>query len=247
MIYLQPEFITTQQDDTFWMWFNREFESRYDLPPEIGADDSVLQYAVMGAPRTKGGRRFGLLWELYPEMRKFGLHKPGVDDKKIGRMYECEAACDRSFVTSRFMHEFFPKAELLPLGVDTDLFKPRGKERKGAFWCGTTHPMKGINEAHAWAKANDVPLTCVMKGSLPQVELAAVMAEHEYVLLSGRLRPLYLVEWEALAAGLKPVNVSGVEREFNIEEVAADPRGYVFASGWSREQVGEQWRRILAS
>ena len=246
MIYLQPEFITTQRDDTFWMWFNRTFESRYDLPAEIGASDSVLQYAVLGAPKTVGGRKFGLLWELYPEMRRLGLHVP-VDEQKIGRMYECQAACNRSFVTSKFMLDFFPEAEMLPIGVDTDLFKPRGLIRQGAFWCGTDHPMKGMDAAHAWAEANKIPLTCVFKGSLPQTELAEVMSTHEYVILSGRLRPLYLVEWEALASGLKPIDVSGVEREFDIEEVSADPRGYVFGVGWSREQVEEDWRRILAN
>lgn len=240
MIYLQPEFISTLQDDTFWMWFHRTFRASYDVPDKLRPDDFILQYGMLGPPRCTGGTRIALLWELYPEMAK---QLGGYENAhKIAAMKRCHEECDLSLVTAESMLEFFPGARVMPIGVDTDLFSPGPVERSGVFWCGTEHPMKGLDLARQWQDRTGSPVTYIMKGDQKQIDLAETMQKHEYVLLTGRLRPLFLVEWEALASGLKPIDASPVPRD---PMPTGDPRQFVLDQGWSRSQVALQWREIL--
>lgn len=240
MIYLKPENISTLDDDTFWMWFHRTFPSSYEVPSDLNPDDWIIQYAVMGPP-VPGGKSAGLLWELYPEM-KFRL---GGDewDAKIRRMKDCYERCSISITPSEYMRrEFWPGAEVVPIGVDTDLFCPDDGSRSGVLWCGTDHPMKGRDLIPQFEEDWGEKVTVVMKGDLSQRELAKAMRRHKYFLFTGRLKPLFLVEWEALASGCIPINPFGFSRD---PAVNGDPRQFVLDQGWSRHSVEEWWRRRL--
>lgn len=250
MIYLRPEytplqlaadpFLSRLQDDNFWHWFRRTFPSSFDVPQELEPGDFLLQYAMLGPPKEKGGTHVALLWELYPEMRAAFGHTH--DDAKIEAMYRCHEKADLSFVQNTAQLAYFPEATVLPIGIDTELFRPTSGLRSGAIWVGTEHPMKGLDLARAWQQETGEYTRFVLKGDMTQVELADAMRHSKYVLLAGRLAPLYLADWEALASDCIPVEV-GVERSPQIWH--REPRRQVFDLGWDRRSVESRWRQIL--
>lgn len=241
VIYLKPEFEAALNDDSFWRWFHRTWESTYDIPERIRDEDFILQYGMLGPPSCRGGTRVALLWELYPEMKRVYGHTH--DDHKIAAMQKCYEECDLALVSSPSVLEFYPQARLQPIGIDTDLFQPvPGTPRAGAFWCGTDHPMKGLDAARRYEADTHSAVAYVFKGDMAQPDLAAAMSRHRVGLLTGMLRPLFLVEWEMLASGLVPEYL-GCDRDHVAPQ--DDPRGFVFQSGWSRHQVKPLWEAIV--
>lgn len=244
MIYLQPESRPNTpeiEDDTFWLWFNRTFESSFDVPDQLKDGDVLLHYGTLGGPKQKGGEKIALLWELYPEMKKQGFSSLHVEEKILA-MHDAYQACDMSLVACVTMLQHFPKATVLPIGVDTDRFRPNGAERQGVLWCGTDHPMKGLEAASAWDKDQGGVTRFVHKGDMKQAELAKAMSQAESFLFSSMLSPLYMVEWEALASGCKPVHVTDMKRD---PDPWGNPRHFVFRQGWDRKYVEQRWREIL--
>jgi len=253
MIYLCPEVKSGLGEDTFWPWFEREFaESSFAVPTQAHPEDFILQYATLGPPAVNGGTTVALLWELYPEMKKYGLSH---DDEKIKRMNECAAACDIKTVSCRTMQEYYGNdAIVVPIGVDTDLFVPMDKKamRKKhgfgsetiGFWCGTDHPMKGKDRLLSHAEKHPAIkwIRVSKKDRLPQKKLAELMNCCDFGLFTGRLRPYFMVEWELMACDIPVVDISGCERDF----IPADrPRKSVFDNGWSRHQAKERWQQLL--
>lgn len=238
MIYLNPENASSLGEDTFWTWFNREFPSTFHVEQST-PDDWVLQYAVLG-PRP--GKTVALLWELYAEMKKYGV---GNDDFKIQRMKACYEESPYKVVSSKSQLEFYPGSKILPIGVDTDLFKPDKKEHEGrvGFWCGTDHHMKGKDRLHQYARSHpEVKWNIVSKDDrLPQTRIAELMNESDFILLTGRLRPYFMIEWEAMSCDLECVDISGMERDFT-----PNGRQGVFDQGWSRHQAKEAWKTYLS-
>lgn len=163
-VYLSAEHISGLGEDTFWTWFQREFpSSKFMVPNKLNDSDIVLRYSVLG-PITSG-KAVALLWELLPEM-KVKL-RSNVWDEKIRKIRQCAKESQYRTIASPIMkgyYEEFGEVDYIPLGVNTDLFKPiadkemlRKKyglplDRKIGFWCGTTHPMKGFDKLREWAK-----------------------------------------------------------------------------------------------
>ena len=240
VIYLHPEARSPEGEDTFWDWFARTFAASFDIPERLKDNDWVLEYGPIPKPTYEGGRRIALLWEMYPQIAELGLAAAG-DDIKIENMQEKYERCELSLIPSKSYRKYWPKARVFPIGVDTYRFRP-GEQTKDVFWCGTDHPMKGKTKALEWAIENNREITMVEKGSMRQEDLAKLMRQHKYVLLSGMLSPLFMVEWEALSSGLFPIDISGVERTVDL---SGDPRETVFNCGWSRSQTEHDWEEIL--
>lgn len=252
MIYLQPQNRSSLGEDTFWTWFKREFDdSTFDLPPKLGARDYVLQYSTLGASNVDGGIKVGLLWELHPEIAKQKIE--GEWDRPLEKIRECDARSDLRVVSSKTMLEFHPGAVEMPIGVDTDLFRPMDKmemrrkhriDERGtvAFWSGTTHQMKGYDRLCAWRQSNPgvVVIECMKDRAVAQQTLAELMNCADFALFTGRLRPYFMVEWEAMACDLPVVDISGMERDF-----VPGGREKVLDLGWSRHQAKETWRKFL--
>lgn len=240
MIYLNPEVRSGLGEDTFWTWFNREIPSSFHVE-QATPEDWVLQYAVLG-PRP--GKTVALLWELYAEMKKYEVGGSN-DVVKINRMLDCYYQSPYKVVSSKSQLEFYPGSKIMPIGVDTDLFKPNKKEHEGrvGFWCGTDHPMKGRDRLHQYARANpDIQWLIVEKSAaLPQPVLAEMMNSADFILLTGRLRPYFMVEWEAMSCDLECVDISGVERDFK-----PNGRQGVFDQGWSRHDAKGEWIKFLS-
>jgi glycosyltransferase involved in cell wall biosynthesis len=259
MIHLRPEVRSTFGDDTFWEWFNREFEeATFDGTPSEG--DVSLVYSTL-MPQGKG-KHVACCWELYPEMRD-QLKSPEWD-AKIAKIEQCAKACDLRVVASPLTYDFyarFGETVVVPLGVDMDLFKPMDKQAmrrkhniepdaKVAFWCGTMHPMKGYDRVTQFENGlpgvgNEFEVLKIWKNNpVPQRTLAELMNCCDFLLVTGRLRPYFLVEWEAMACDLKVVNVTGLEKDF----IPSDhPRDDLIDLGWDRHDVSKAWHELLTS
>jgi glycosyltransferase involved in cell wall biosynthesis len=271
MIYLNPEVASGLGEDTFWTWFKREFPgARFGLPDRLNEDDIVLQYSTLGfADRT--GKSVALLWELYPEM-KARLRSNEWDDK-IAKIDECAKFSTYRTVSTSLMtpyYERFGTIHELPIGVDTNLFKPLDDKphlRKKyqipidatvGFWCGTTHVMKGFERLKQYA-ARDPTVHWIIvwkdeseRGFLPgasqfvkapQSTLCELMNASDFYLSCSLLRPFYMVEWEAMACDL-PIRLidENLPKDFVL---SSHPREDVFRLGWDRGSAKKTWQRYL--
>lgn len=277
MIYLNAECVSGLGEDTFWTWFHREFphESQFGLPDgDLQPDDIVLRYSTLGPVPRKGGKTVALLWELYPEMRdRLGSN---AWDGIIERTHACAAAADYRVAATPLMAKEYARhgqVDVLPIGVNTNLFAPvspeakqRIRERYGipplarvGFWCGTTHQMKGYDRLWAYAalhpeinwvvvwktvaeSAHSRVKTVFEASHITQDALADLMRASDFFLSTGRLRPFFMVEWEAMASGLPFVTAPGVEKEFIPSH---DPRRDVFSRCWDRVGARANWHAYL--
>lgn len=252
MIYLSPQTKSSLGDDTFWTWFERNFVSSFDIPDKLNDNDVILQYSILGAPKVQGGKRVGLLWEMFPELIKQNC--PGPWQQFMPLLKECEESCDFNVVPSNLSKEFYGKTYELPIGVDTDLFCPRNKlemrrkhgfkeNEKLGFWCGTRDPMKGMDRLFEYSAAHpDIQWIVIDKwnNTRPQRELAELMNCADVALFTGRLRPYYMIEFEIMASDLPIIDISGMQRDF-----MPNGRKKIFELGWSRYQAKETWYKFL--
>ena len=261
MIYLSPENRSAFGDETFWVWFEKNFpDTSYVLPQWYGETDVVLRYSTMGAIFCKPGKSIAMCWELLPEMKRvFGLD---AWDAKIQATFETAVSSDRIVIASEFSrkdYEPYGKVDYLPLGVDTDLFRPYTPDEKYnlklkygvplnmeiGFWCGTTHPMKGYQNVLRYAKENPniwwifvwyspqgeyIPQS-QNYGIVTQQVLAELMNCADFQLGVSMLRPYYVVEYEGMACNLKQRKITGLEKDF---EGGDNPRDVIFEKQWDR-------------
>jgi len=270
IVYLHPENPGHLGDDTFWHWFKREFpDSRWDWE-NAGAGDVVLQYSVLGRYEGPANY-IALCWEMYPEMQRSLPTWVGNWDAKVQKCLECADGTPWRTVPSAATlkyYEHLGPVKILPLAVDTNLFnrlwnRSELKEKYGipkdvrvGFWSGTTHYMKGYDLLEQYAAEHpdiywilcwkqpseaghrDGALNTV---SILQPQMNELMSCADFFLSTGRLYPLYLVEWEALSAGLEMVNAPGVSRE--IPEGSS--RLAVFENGFDRSTARESWVKYI--
>lgn len=266
-LFLNPENPGHLGDDTFWYWFKREFESSWDWKEAKGGD-LVLQYSVLG-PYTGDAKYVALCWEMYPEMQAKLAPSIGDWSEKARRCVDCAAGTPfRTVPTATTAHYYKNPVKVLPLGVDTDVFRPMLskkalREKYGldpgaliGFWSGTTHYMKGFDLVERFAAEHPEIKWIIcwkqpseaghLEGahntvSILQPHMNELMNCADFFLSTGRLSPLYLVEWEAMAAGLPLWSASPVKRE--VPDHSA--RDYVFDMGWDRNSLRGEWQDYL--
>jgi hypothetical protein len=104
--------------------------------------------------------------------------------------------------------------------------------------------MKGRDRLEAYRAAHpEIRWNIVEKSAaLPQARLAELMNGSDFILATGRLRPYFMVEWEAMACDLPVVDISGLERDFIP---SAHPRADVMRLGWSRHDALPKWKEFL--
>lgn len=269
MIFLQPEIRSGLGEDTFWTWFEREVpESTFDRPENITNDDVILRYSTLG-PSKFPKHTIACLWELYPEMR-LQLNSEAWNST-IKRTENCAIYAAKRVVSSCLSIEFYKKCgsiDILPIGVDIELFKPKNKEdlrskyklphdKKIGFWMGTTHQMKGFNRLVEWSKKNPEIYWIIVwkqksqRGYLERAHnytlvsqeiLSELMNCADFFLVCGLLRPYFMVEWEAMACNLKPVFLDDKEKDFIPSE---NPRDDIFRLNWNREKTRVLWIRYI--
>lgn len=274
MIHLRAENWSSLGDDTFWCWAEREFPGAMpaDLRP-VAPEDHVLHYGLLGAPEQDHERTVALLWEQHPEMAR-ALPEMRFHSQ-IERLHAAASSCARRTVATPLLVEDYRRhgsVDVLPIGVDTHLWKPLSnderlefRERHGiprdvtlGFWGGHGHPMKGWDQLlryaatepdYWWVVAFKFERSRLMHGlkgvtvaQVSQPELAGQMGMCDFALFTSRLRPFSMLEWEAMACNLPVVNVGHPEREFCPSK---EPRRDVFDLGWDRASARRTWLEYL--
>jgi hypothetical protein len=252
-------------DDTFWLWAKRTFPGATFEPPVPG--DTALHYSTLGGV-PDGVRGIGLLWELYPEMQRVLGDQMNFSDE-LARIEACVTTAAVNVVPTELVGSLYPgvQTQVLPIGVDFDLWMPRNKEAmrekyglppnaKIGMWCGTRHPMKGYdilwqNSAMAdhWIvvwKVDTQP-GAALRGSqtvfygATQNTLAELMAAADFYAVAGRLRPYFLVEYEAMACDTTLVVIGEPAKDF---PVPAEPRRTLKDMGWDRADLADRWMAL---
>jgi glycosyltransferase involved in cell wall biosynthesis len=270
MIYLNAEVVSGLGEDTFWTWFKREFPtSSFGVPAKLSDDDILLRYSTLGFLPIPG-KQVSLCWELYPEMKRvFGLNQW---DAKIEKVMETARYCTYRTVASEYSvpdYSSFGAVDVIPIGVDTDLFRPlEGRDslrkeyglplnKKIGMWIGTMHPMKGYVELLKYASLHpDVFWIVVWKWEqeagrmqnamnfvqLEQKKIVELVNASDFFLFTSMLKPFYMTEWEVMACDVPIVDL-GREREYTI---TGSPREMVFRLGWDRAEVKKKWEQFFA-
>ena len=273
-IYLSSEIKSGYGEETFWVWAERNFpDNSFKLPRKYREGDVVLRYSTLGPIKCKPGKSIALCWELLPEMKQ--VLGDSCWDDRIALTYKTAEASDRITVASRFSIPFYApygKVDVLPIGVDTDLFRDRSAEEKVllrakwnvplnkevGFWCGTTHPMKGFANVQKYADENpDIYWIVVFysdsgnfRGNgqqfnfVPQTDMAELMGCADFQLSASILRPYYMIEYEGMACNLPQRKILDVEKDWDGGE---RPRDAIFEHGWDRKTALRTWLEYIGN
>jgi glycosyltransferase involved in cell wall biosynthesis len=270
MIYLNAEVVSGLGEDTFWTWFNREFpSSTFEVPKKLEDHDILLRYSTLGFLPI-AGKQIALCWELYPEMKRVFCSCQW--DNVIEKVYQTARYSTYRTVASDFSikdYENFGSVDVIPIGVDTDIFIPLAeknslrekygipKNKKVGFWIGTLHPMKGFADLLQYASLNpDIYWIVVWKWEMeagylegasnfvkvPQNTIAELINTADFSLFTSKLKPFYMAEWEILACNIPIIIANDTKREFSI---GRNPREVVFDKGWDRVTVKSTWEKYL--
>jgi len=274
MIYLSPykDVKCAYGEETFWVWVEKTFPNNsFTLPIKYNHDDVVLRYSTSQPINTNPANQIALCWELLPEMKV--VLNSNQWDSKIQTTYKMAASADRITVASKFsipFYEKYGKVDVLPIGVNTDLFKPYSEEKKQelkikygvpldkevGFWCGTMHPMKGIQTVQKYANENpDIywiivwyPRTGKFNGSgqqhtlVNQNKMVELMNLADFQASASMLRPYYIIEYEGMSCNLKQRKLIDIEKDF---PVGNNPREAIFENKWDRLSAKDVWLNYI--
>ncbi|MDH4359058.1 MAG: hypothetical protein OEV37_03970 [Candidatus Berkelbacteria bacterium] len=270
MIYLSAEVVSGLGEDTFWTWFKREFpSSSFGTPKHLNDEDIVLRYSTLGFLPIQG-KQVALCWELYPDMKE--LFRTDQWDSTLERVYQTARYSTYRTVATDYTKKYYQKfgsVETIPIGVNTDLFRPIKNKKalrkkygiplfqKIGIWMGTVHPMKGYANLLQYSEDNpDIHWIIIWKtpreaGHMPgannftqvsQKVLAELFNCADFYLVSGLLRPFFMVEWEAMACNLPMVILNKKSKEF---VPSSNPRDDILRMGWDRKSVKKTWEQFL--
>jgi glycosyltransferase involved in cell wall biosynthesis len=271
MIYLNAEVVSGLGEDTFWKWFKREFpNSSFSVPKKLEKEDILLRYSTLGfLPIT--GKQVALCWELYPEMKR--VFNSCQWDDRLSLVYQTARYSTYRTVATEYSvkdYETYGSVNVIPIGVDSDLFKPipekealRNKfgipqNKTIGIWVGTLHPMKGFSELLKYASSNpEIYWIIVWKWEqeagmlegvsnfvkVPQDTLCELINASDFMLFTSRLKPFYMAEWEAMSCNVPIIFAGEKNREF---DVCTNPRDTLFKLGWDRKSVKKMWENFLS-
>jgi len=256
MIYLYPHNCKSSGlgEDTFWTWMKRELKNTVKIanPKDIQSKDIILNYSINGKPKYPR-QTITLLWELYPEM-VFQLQQSFTREMIL---IKNSTSARWLTVTSELMllyYKDYGYIDILPIGIDTELFKPADKkelrnkynlpqDKKIIFWFGTKHKMKGYDLLKQYMIQNPsyYYIVRLKRNIIPQKQLSELMAASDYFLRTSRLRPFYVIEWEAMACNLPFINI-GIEPEFVLN---GDTRTNLLKRKWDRKTALNIWKEYI--
>jgi len=277
MIYLSPVngIKSGYGEETFWVWFEKNFQNTsFSFPIEYQNNDIMLRYSTCSPTiNIKPAKQIALCWELYPEMKM--VFNNNQWDGIINVTHQTAKYADKITVASKFakpFYEQFGKVDILPIGVDTNLFKPYSDEEKYnlklkynvplnkeiGFWCGTMHPMKGIQNLQKYANENPNIYWIIVwypsQGNfvgygqqhalVNQQKMAELMNLADFQASVSLLRPYYIIEYEGMACNLKQRKIINVEKDF---DAGNNPRDVIFEHQWDRDTCKILWENYINS
>jgi len=221
----------------------------------------------MGPIDVSPAKNIALCWELLQEMKM--VFNENTWDSLINITYKTAQSADRIVITSEFSRKFYEpygKVDILPIGVNTDLFCEYSEEKKHemklkygvplnkeiGFWCGTMHPMKGFQNVQKYAKENpDIYWIIVWYQQIGnfngngqqhkivnQQTMAELMNCADFQLSASILRPYYIIEYEGMSCNLPQRKIFEIEKDF---EAGDNPRDVIFEKKWDRHTCKKLW------
>ncbi len=193
-------------------------------------------------------------------------------DTKINTVYQTARYSTYRTVASEYSrkdYSQFGSVEIIPIGVDTDLFKPFNdksslREKYGlpqdktiGVWIGTLHPMKGFADLLIYANRNpEIYWILIWKWEqeagylenasnyvkIPQMMISELINSADFGLFTSKLSPFYMAEWEVMACNIPIKFANNTNREFKISE---NPRDVVFSRSWDRSSVKILWENFF--
>jgi len=273
MIYLAPEVASGLGEDTFWTWFKREIpDSKFYRGETTTNNDVVLRYSTANG-HTNPKHTICLLWELYPEMKE--MLKSNTWDFRMTTINSAIKSAEHHVLSSKIMIPYYEhmcsKLNVLPIGVNTNLFKPLNSkdalrkkygiplDKRVGVWGGTTHTMKGHDKflkykqdnpdivwiiLWKWKQEASEVAGCFNYIQVPQEQMNELFNCADFFLSTSRLRPFYMMEWEALASNLNFIILDNIQKDFTPSE---NPRDQVIELGWDRETAKKTWLSYIDS
>jgi len=272
MIYLMPDPRNPLGEDIFWQWALREFpNSVLDTPTRIAKDDVLIRYSTHPGPIIFPESTITMLWDMQYELKRV-LQSNAWDEvlTVIDRAGFSSAKLTgySSLMTPYYAHYNKP-IDILPIGIDVDLFKPQDKRSMRAryglpehkrigIWYGFTHPMKGFDRLCEYSRHNPEVFWIVVWRSeeesasfegkfsrfvnvRPQ-QFSELLSSADFFLASGRLRPFHMSEWEAMACNTPLVILDGMQKDF---VPSPTPRDDIFRLGWDRPTAKKTWLNYI--
>ena len=83
---------------------------------------------------------------------------------------------------------------------------------------------------------------CIEFIQVPQIILNELFNCADFFLSTSRLRPFYMVEWEAMASNLPMIILDNVEKDFCP---SSEPRYQVMQLGWDRRLAKDLWIKYI--
>lgn len=270
MIYLNAEIISWLWEDTFWTWFKREFpNSSFETPKKLNEEDILLRYSTLWFLPIKW-KQLAICWELLPNMKE--VYESDQWDNKIKKVYETARYSTYRTVPTNFSLQYYDtywSIDIMPIWVDTDLFKPLNnkkelrdkynipKEKKVWFWTWTMHPMKWYSELINYSNSNtDIHWIIVSKDMkehnyfpwannythISQNQMVELIGASDFFLSTSKLTPFYMAEWEAMSCNIPFLIIWNNDREFIPSN---NPRNDVFNLWWDRLSLKTKWENYF--
>lgn len=237
-----------------------------------GPEDVILRYSTMGGTPHYESTICLLweLYPEMKQMlgvSDYDFRLPVIEDCARRSKYKVVA----SSIMIPYYEQSHGQIDVLPIGINSSLFKDQPENKikirkkykinpnaKICFWGGTTHPMKGYDILSKFREDNkDTEFIVVWKSKeylINQIErtyqfagvsqdvLAELMACSDFTVSTSRLRPYYMIEWEAMMSNLPLVNLTTLQKDFTPK---ANPRQQVKDLFWDREDAKVVWRNYI--
>jgi hypothetical protein len=256
MIFLSPR---SNKPGDFWHSWPPE-DAEFSVPDTIAPDDVVIHDVRLGQPEHPS-QTIGLL------LSNDHL-SGGSDPNALARIAIGLRTCARIVVPSSDI--FWPNSTVLPLGVDTDLFRPRSNIAElrtlyglpthypVGFWrgdlrynCGYDNLMRYIsrNPGTHWVLVFDqlcyptrLPCHRTIYYDVSQNTMADLMGCADFGLKTARTEGTTTTDIEAMASGLGLISVRLPNKDTPPSNFTRED---VIRYGWDCAQAMRRWRKYV--
>jgi len=258
-------------DDNFWDWFKREFDTRDYNTFIPGTKDILVNssfHKVAHNPDRIINLHLELMKEIYDKYSIYSGYKPNVKDI----LYNCKHS-RLTVIPSHLMYyhyrSYCKKLEVIPIGVNMDKFRPLSnkqelqdkyklpKNKRIGFWSGNTGLWRGYNDLVNFCKNNsDVywifnhyryekikwpGMHCQVHYRVSQENINELLNISDFYLCTNQLGPYYMSDWEAIASGVPIIDTVNIPRELP----GIPSRNKMIRALWDREDVKLMWQEII--